>query len=311
MLKPQIEDHLGLVDTVFSTHFPGNAVGDVRFVGSGACNIVYGARVGSREMVVRFASRNHRGSEHAKEAWCIERAMSAGVFSPAVYAVGAIDEAAYMVQQYVSGACGDDPLLNHGSIWRQLGNYARRIHSIAGQDFIEADSSRKDWAERKWVRYLEYGIECLTSSDRLIELGIYEPSDQAAIRSVFHGLRSQDFRYGLYHGDLSLVNTIVVHSGRIALIDWGCADVGIVPHSELSAILQSMSAEDAHFDQFLNGYNMSRSEFDALHPQICDFRLLQAFDLVRWSIDRRPEELDDYVARAADTWSSFSPKLRS
>jgi aminoglycoside phosphotransferase (APT) family kinase protein len=305
MLDLKIEDPEGLVRTIIPGHFPDENLRNIRFIGNGSCNLVYGARVGNRELVVRFASRNHRGSEHAKEAWCIERAMAAGVFSPAVFAVGAIDETAYMVQQFVPGTCGDDPSLNHGSIWRQLGDYARRIHSIAGQDFIEADSSRMDWAECRWVRYVEYGIESLTGSDRLIELGVYAPNEQAAIRSVFQGLHSQDFRYGLYHGDLSLVNTIVDDTGRITLIDWGCADVGIVPHSELSAILQSMSSEDTHFGQFLSGYGMSRSEFDTLHPKICDFRLLQAFDLVRWSIDRRPEELDDYVSRAAETWARY------
>jgi aminoglycoside phosphotransferase (APT) family kinase protein len=309
MLELPIEDPHSVTSTILSTFFRGKTSTRIRFVGSGTCNIVFGACVGDREVVVRFADNRYRSGEHAKEAWCIERAAEVGVQGPKVYGIGIAGNVSYMVQEYVPGERGDGLSITQNHVWRMLGEYASRIHAIDIHDYIEAESSGAEWAERKWKRYVEYGVESLTPLDRLMQLGVYSPDEQATIRTVFLRLQLKTYRFGLYHGDLSTRNTIVDLDGQITLFDWGCAGVGIVPHTDFSAILQEISPESSHFEAFISGYRLSRAEFAILLQEVREFRLLQAFDLVRWSIDQRPEELDSYVSSALAAWESYKGEL--
>jgi len=305
ILNPDIELQ---VAEYITDQFPRLSIGEIRFVGNGSCNVVFAALTADGEIVVRMVDRRLRAGEHIKEAWCIKMALACGVSGPGVLAVGARDNTSYMIQEFVDGVRGDAGSIDQQAVWRRLGQYARLIHAIDTSTYPEAEDSDRGWAARKWQRYVTYGIDSLTPDDRLIELGVYSLADQGEIRSIFERLQRQQFAFGLCHGDLSEWNTIVGPDGTVSLIDWGCASVGIVPHVDISSIFRWMREDDPHFTAFLNGYGMSRPEFDGILQQIYDYRLLESFDLVRWSIDRRPDELDDYTSRAKETWELYGRK---
>ncbi len=270
--------------------------------------------IAADEVIVRLTDILRRGAEHAKESWCIERALDAGIPGPRVLALGQCSNASYMVQEFVHGERGDANEVCAESVRHELGTYARIIHQIGMEgfpDFTDDSQGRTEHqrAEQVWARYLNYGIASLTGGDRLIDLGVYRPDHQSSIRDVFDSLRLESFRFGLCHGDLSLANTLVCGDVTVVLLDWGCASVGIVPHHEFAGVLQSIAPDDPQFQSFLDGYGMSRAEFETLLPTIRSYRLLQAFDLVRWSLDRRPEELDSYVKSARDVWRDYQKQL--
>lgn len=304
------------IEIIAGRHFSGEEIGGTRFVGRGSCNLVYALTVNSEEVIVRLTDRLRRGAEHAREAWCIQSSIDAGIPGPCVLAVGQYENASYMVQEYVNGARGESVEAQVLAVWNELGRFARIIHQIRIEgypDFRDESPDRSVYqrTENIWKSYVKYGVESLTAVDKLIELGVYRRDQQPMVKVVFDSLNLEVFRFGLCHGDLSLANTLVGGDGEVVLLDWGCASVGIVPQHEFAGILQSITCDDPQFNSFLDGYGMSRAEFDTLLPTIHSYRLLQAFDLVRWSIDRRPEELDSYVNTAREVWRTYQRQLNA
>jgi hypothetical protein len=136
------------------------------------------------------------------------------------------------------------------------------------------------------------------------------PAQVAEIRHVFHTLREATFRIGLNHYDLAIRNTMVDATGQVTLLDWGSAEVHLVPHYDLLEILCRMHPEDARFQAFLEGYGLDEGEFAALLPEVQSLALLKAFDLTRWAIDRCPSRIEEIAEQArqvvASTWDSPS-----
>jgi aminoglycoside phosphotransferase (APT) family kinase protein len=272
----------------------------IHFVGNGSVNLVYAAHIGGRKVVVRLADARYRPKEHVVEAWCIQRAAAVGVPGPQPIAVGTREDTVWMVQEFVEGLRGDAGSIDQIEIWRTLGEYARRIHAIDASDFPERSNRDPQWVEKEWERFVAYGLASLTPDDPLIALGVYRADQQQAIRSVFLRVQGRSYRFGLTHGDLSVWNTIVSPDGRIFLFDWGCASVDILPYREIASILRWFTPGDARFQAFLSGYGLSPDAFAALLPEYADYQLLKSFDLVRWSLDRRRDQIDNYVANARD-----------
>lgn len=303
MITPPTED--AILSLLFS-HFPKARIAGIRFVGRGSVNEVYGANVDGRELVIRLADVRYRSGEHEKEAWCFAQARTAGIPGPETIALGSDDQYVYMIQEFVQGVCGDDGTVDSLQLWKTLGRYAKIIHGIETSDFPERNGENDDWAKVEWKRFLAYGLASLTPEDRLIELGVYSFLDQNDIRAIFEGLQSQSFKFSLMHDDLSEKNVIISADGAVCLLDWGCACVSVSPHVEMLNILRWFPLEDSRFQAFLSGYEFTEAEFASLYPLIQDYALLKSFDLVRWAIDRRPEEIDAYAEDAKRTLQARS-----
>ena len=249
-----------------------------------------------------MGDQNASLKEYTKEVWCIDKAAERGVPVATVLDVGVIEEHAYMVQAYIAGDEGRDSQFPRGDIWRQLGRYARVIHSIevAGfgpklQDLTQGDS------HESWLEYLNYNIESLNENDELLRLRVLTQSQSKVIRAIFEDLKREAFNFGLNHGDLSLKNVIVDESGKVNLIDWGSAEAGIVPHHDLIQMLKLNMLEndpdDVAIKSFLHGYGISQSEFEQMRPTLESLLLLRAVDKLRWAIDW-DIELESFITHA-------------
>ena len=302
-IAPPTED---AISSLLFSHFPKARIGGIRFVGRGSVNEVYGANVNGRELVVRLADVRYRSGEHEKEAWCFAQARTAGIPGPEAIALGSDDQYVYMIQEFVKGVRGDDGTVDSLKLWKTLGRYAKIIHGIETSDFPERNGEKDDWAEADWKRFLDYGLASLTPDDRLIELEVYTLEQQDGIRAIFEGIQSLSFKFSLVHDDLSEKNVIISADGVVSLFDWGCACVSVSPHVEMLNILRWFPPEDGRFQAFLAGYEFTEAEFASLYPQIQDYALLKSFDLVRWAIDRRPEEIETYAEDAKRTLQAHS-----
>ena len=286
-----------------SEFWGGRRVRVRRVVGKGTVNQVFVAEGDGERIVLRMCDSPYALKQHEKEAWCIARARGVGVPGPSVFAVGVSEGAAYMIESFVAGAAGDELPGEAPRIWRKLGEYARAIHAVEVDGFgVDLPDFTSGDARGGWLRYVDYNVESLNGRDELLRLGVLAPGQSARVRAVFEGLRGREFRFGLNHGDLSLRNTIVDDAGRVHLLDWGTASADVVPHRELAQLLKEQwvkgEPDDAATGAFLEGYGMGRGEYERLLPELESVLLLRAFDLVRYAVERCPEHVPFYAARA-------------
>jgi aminoglycoside phosphotransferase len=272
-------------------------------VGKGSINKVFIVEGVNRKVVIRMSERSEALDEYTKEAWCIEHAAARGVPGPSVISIGRCEGNAYILQSYIAGENGIDSRAPKPGTWRELGNYARLIHSIGVRGFGAEMSQITGGDSRKsWLRYLEHNIESLNENDPLIKLKVLTQRQSKLMRDIFAGLRDREFTFGLIHGDISLKNTIVDKRGRVHLLDWGSAEAGIVPHHDLIEILMMNMVEgepeDAHIQAFLDGYGISPTEFKQMAPELERLLVLRALNHLRWLIDTNVKDLDKGIFHA-------------
>ena len=275
-----------------------------RFIGNGAVNKVFAACADEIDVAVRICEEWRGLSHYETEEWCLQQAMAQGIPGPQVLATGMLGSTPYMVQTLVVGISGDTvPAEEQIRIWQELGKYASLIHPIQATDsdeqVIDGDQCLSSSTHSPaWLKFVEYNLASLTPIDQLLSLGVYTRGQQLRIKSIFEALKVQKFKFGLCHGDLDPRNTILVTEGKVALLDWGSATFNIVPHYDLIAILRTNDPRGKNVLAFLAGYGLSAVDFKALMPELTSLRLIRSFDLVRWSIDKRPEEIPSYVSEA-------------
>lgn len=278
-----------------------------QIIGKGITNQVCVVETKSHKVVVRMNDKDTIPS-FIKEKWCIEQAAAVGIPGPEVLSIGIVDETAYMIQTFIEGNNGLDSTVPRSDIWRQLGEYARHIHSIQvkgyGDNLIdpvhgEFQSPSHAGSDGSWQGYVQYNINSLTESDRLIELGVITQMESQRVRKLFENLKKETFRFGLNHGDLSIKNTIVNQANQVILLDWN-AEVSVVPHGTVIQLMhyQILGLEEGpnieEFKAFLDGYGISVKDLADMRHLL----LLRAFDNLRWAIDRSPDLIEPYTAFA-------------
>ncbi|WP_342570964.1 aminoglycoside phosphotransferase family protein [Paenibacillus sp. FSL R5-0749] len=279
-------------------------------LGKGFVNQVCLVETASRKVVVRMNDPDTY-STFVKEKWCIERAASAGIPGPKALSVGVNSEHAYMIQTVVEGDNGLDTTVSPTVIWRKLGEYTKQFQSISVNGFgremhdevqNQFYSPPHPGSDGSWQGYVQYNINSLTEQDPLIELGVITMKESQVVRQWFEQLKMQKFRFGLCHGDLSLKNTIVSSTGEITLLDWGNAEVTVVPYGDIIQLmqcqLQGNGPDKEQLRAFLEGYGTSIQEQEHELNQARHVLLLKAFDTLRWAIDRSPDQIKFYTVLA-------------
>lgn len=275
-------------------------------IGKGSVNKVYVVETGSRKVVVRMNDTDTFPS-FIKEKWCIEQAAAVGIPGPKVLSIGIADETAYMIQSFIDGDNGLDSTVLKSDVWRQLGEYAKLIHSIQVKGFGgnlinpnngEFQSPSHAGSDGSWQGYVQYNINSLTEHDRFINFGVVTKMESQRVRKLFVNIKKEPFRFGLNHGDISLKNTIVNQEGKVILLDWGSAEVSVVPHGDIIQLMQcQILGEGPNIDEFkafLDGYGLSEKDLTDLKHLL----LLRAFDKLRWAIDRSPNLIEPFAAFA-------------
>lgn len=274
-------------------------------VGRGSVNKVFVVEAARHKVVVRLSERAEASDEYAKEAWCMERAAAVGVPVPTVLGLGRSGRKAYIVQSYIDGDEGRDSPAPRADIWRELGRYARLVHTIDAPGFgLSLSEITGGDARKSWLRHVEYNIESLTEDDPLLELKVLTRRQSKVVRDLFSALKARDFAFGLNHGDLSLKNTVVDVCGTVYLLDWGSAEAAVVPHHDLIEMWKmSMTEGDPDGGEilaFLEGYGISSEEFGRMTPELEGLLLLRAFDKLRWALDWNVGELGGFVSHARE-----------
>lgn len=279
-----------------------------QIIGKGIVNQVCVVETESHKVVVRMNDKDTFPC-FVKEKWCIEQAAAVGIPGPEVLSIGIVDETAYMIQTFIHGDNGLDSTVPKSEVWRQLGEYAKLIHSIQVKGFGgnlidpvhgEFQSPSHAGSDGSWHGYVQYNINSLTEHDRLIKLGVITQMESQRVRKLFENLKKETFRFGLNHGDISLKNTMVNQANQVILLDWGNAEVSVVPHVAVTQLMQYqiLGLEEGpnmeEFKAFLDGYGIREQDLDDMRHLL----LLRAFDNLRWAIDQSPDLIEPYAAFA-------------
>ncbi len=297
------------VSEIISNIFSERALKISQLTGKGSVNEIFLVETEISKLVVRMNDANSL-DEYKKEVWSVNRAKEKNIPVAEIVNVGIFGEKAYSIQKFIEGSESRDLSIDKRFIWEKLGEYASRIHTIkvAGfglkfSDLIEGN------AEKSWLKYLDYNIESLNEDDELLKLCVMTKAQSENIRNIFENLRLRKFEFGLNHGDLSLKNTFVDDFGTAHLIDWGSAEASIVPHHDLIELLKMNMLEnnpdDVEIRAFLDGYGITSDEYEMMLPDLKGLSLLRAFDKLRWAIDRKIVNLEDYIFEAKETVKRF------
>lgn len=279
----------------------------------GSVNQIFVVRTGTGSLIVRLNEAEHYFEEYERERRCIEQAAYIGVPGPVVLETGTVGAAAYMIESLIEGENGEDSSPDKLELWQKLGHYARLIHSIKAVPSPGLELTNFDNFAITWQGFLNYNIESLTEDDPLIKLGVFDKTQIIEIKRNFEALRNRKYNFGLVHSDLAPRNTIVEPSGRVSLLDWGCAEINIVPHTELVVLLGWQINEyypsEVEFKAFLRGYGLSWADYELLKPEVEILLLLRSIDTVRWAIERKPDRVQPLAAKAKKVRETLFPEL--
>lgn len=293
-------------EQIASDYFEEQVVSSYAIIGKGSVNQIAVVETVSMKAVIRMNGISAY-DDYVKEQWCINQAALIGIPGPDVLSVGKTEECAYMIQTFVEGDNGEDSAQPKAAIWRQIGEYAKRIHGIRtegyGEQLTDPDrglfrSPPHNGFDGSWRSFVQYNRDSLTGDDRLLELGVITVSESRKAELLFESFRSAPLDFGLNHGDLSLKNTVVDPQGRVHLLDWGSAEVNLVPYRDFIEPLRYMEngqLEAPFFSAFLEGYGLNQREYDDMQHELNGYRLLIAFDKLRWAIDKKPDLIHDYA----------------
>jgi aminoglycoside phosphotransferase (APT) family kinase protein len=286
---------------------PGKA--EIVFLGAGSCNNNYLASHKDKKLVVKLSKPDREykaASEYKKEQWCLDKAHSLAIPSPIVLEVGKEQGRAYMIQSYVEGTVGaalDDksslaPLVQL-QVWRKLGEYARKIHTIPVTGWGEELESDGVFTG-SWAKHLQYNIASLSDNDPLVSMGVLTHAQSDVLKGELLALEQKPIKFGLNHGDLALRNTIIDTSGQVSLLDWGTARAELVPYFDINEILRSTKPNQETLQAFLDGYGISASEFEGMQSGLRILNLLHVVDTMRWAIDRMPSVIQEHAQRVKE-----------
>ena len=259
-------------------------------------------RTSTSDVVLRFARDTDRLTMDPfdVEQWCSRAASAAGIATPPTLARAHVGGHSVIVQEFVPGTPADAGDLQ---AWSAIGRIAGSLPDIDLDGAPDGLFSRfgRD-LDVAWLAHLDYNIEALAPGDRLLELGVYEPEQQSALRQILTDLRARPLRHGVSHGDLSTRNLIANSAGGYVVLDWGSAIAGPVPWTDLELIqrwhvtgdpVSTVSA--SAWRAVLSAAGVSERTADELIPEL---QLLHVLDVIRWALDQRPDRIQEFVLQA-------------
>jgi aminoglycoside phosphotransferase (APT) family kinase protein len=285
-----------VIPSIITPNYSSKVAEILPIVGNGSVNQIFIVKTERDPVVLRL--NNDRGlDEFIKEKWCILQASALGVPGPEILEVGEKDGVSFMVQSYLEGTIGKDINGDKTDIWREMGKFAKDIHSIpvTGVGLKLIDPSQNKFAD-SWDEFLNYNINSLNSEDRLIELGALTSEQVKKTRALFEKLSQTQFKFGLNHGDLSLKNTMVSPSGKVSLFDWGSAEASVVPHFDFGETIKSSVPDNSlEFAALLEGYGITKDEYQQIASDVHALMYMRAVDKLRWAIDRSPNNIPEFI----------------
>lgn len=292
-----------IIQEIFQAELSEKTLAITGIKGFGSVNEVFEVKGEKDEYIIRINNVNKR-IEYQKERWCIDKVGDLGIPTPEVLRIGVHENSVFMIQKKIDGVNGvrSDPT-ERAKIWRKLGNYAatyQRINKIEDKE-VERNEFHDNWRSR-----LNYNLNELTIDDSLLKKKVLSSHEQRRIKEILASLEFKDFDTGLVHGDLSPRN-VIVNGQTYHLLDWGTAEINIIPHTEIGILLTSEEASSNEFQLFLSGFGISYSEYMKMENEINILNLLIRLDKYRWAEGHRISNIEDYSMNVRKAFDKINP----
>lgn len=270
--------------------------------GLGSVNRVFSVKIKNEEYIIRINEEKDKLIEYKKESWCIGEVKKLGIPVPKVYEVGVCENFPFMIQDKVSGINGKQTDANKKmQIWERLGNYAAIYQQI---EQIEDKEVQKSLFHKDWNSRLQYNLEELNDNDSLLANHTFSKKEQQKAKSILLKLQSKDFKSGLVHGDLCPRN-VMVKDESIHLLDWGTAEINVVPHIEIGLLLMSKEVSPLEIQLFLKGLGMTMPHFLKIEAEIKMLNFLHRLDLYRWAEGQVNINLKEFMTQVQLTYKEI------
>jgi len=271
-------------------------------VGLGSVNKIFDIKGNGGEYILRLNEEADKKIEYQKEKWCLDKVLSLGIPTATVVNIGVEQNLPYMIQEKITGVNGQfynatDKL----TIWNTLGKYAKKYHQVKQ---IEQQEVTQNEFHKNWQARLAYNIKELNEKDSLLKQAILTPKEQQLSRTALMRLKDKAFQVGLVHGDLCPRN-VICSKTAIYLLDWGTAEINVVPHVEIGILLMSEEAKGEAFANFLEGLEISKIEYDSILPEIKLLNYLHRLDKYRWAETYDIEQIEIYEKKVRDTFEEL------
>ena len=271
--------------------------------GFGCVNLIFEIIGKQNEYILRLNHEEGKWIEYRKERWCLDQVATLDIPSPRVLSMGMYQQMPYMIQTKVPGLNGRlCTSAERRKIWKKLGTYAAKFHQIKqiGDSEVTQANFHKDWKSR-----LRYNLEELNEADSLLAKKIFSHAEQKSAKAALANLESKDFKMGLVHGDLSSQNVLVDHD-TVYLLDWGTAEINIVPHNEIGILQMSKEASEEEFQLFLSGLGISPTHYLKIAEEIKRLNLLHRLDKYRWAEGHLIENIQDYEVKVREAFEKIN-----
>lgn len=266
--------------------------------GLGSVNMVFDVEGNYGTYIIRLNAEPQRRLEYKKEQWCIEKSKNLGIPSPKFLKIGFQDTIAFMIQEKILGThgkyCGCE---EKRTIWEKLGAYASKYQQITRIEDKEVEESE---FHKSWNAKLAYHCSALNKDDSLVKKGVLTLEEQQKAKKIVSRLQPIAFKFGLVHGDLCPRN-VIWNKSDVYLLDWGTAEINVIPHTEIGIVLMSNEATQREFHCFLRGLGISTAKYKKIEAEIHALNLLYRLDKYRWADDHHVENIKEYEERVKDT----------
>ncbi len=264
----------------------------------GTVNDVFKITCEKNNYVLRINDES-KYTEYLKEKWCLENVAKANIPVPEVVRVGINHKKAFLLQKEIAGLNGKClPLAEKNKLYYSLGRYAAIYQDIESIDCLEVkqEEFHADWRSR-----LSYNLGKLNWEDKLLQSNVINKKEQDQIKEILKELNTKQFNTGLVHGDLTPSNTIV-ENGKVFLLDWGTAEINIVPHSEVGILIYESSANSANISNFMDGMEISEDQYEKIKGEILRVQLLRRLDKYRWATAHDRKNLKGFADKVKDIY---------
>jgi hygromycin-B 4-O-kinase len=307
LTKAQIRSKTSMVKKVMKHHF-GSLPKKIEFKPAGLTNFVFETQYKADKYIIRIADSAGKLNDFIKEQWAVEQAKQKGIPVSEIMEVGAeIIGIPYMMQQKLDG----EEAQNHPerlTILRELGKYAKTIHSIRTNNYGEVfDWSKNQLSKNnKWKNYLDEEWKVPQRVKMLQKSKLLNREKLGKLKAAIKKMETWNFPPSLNHGDLRLKNVIVNKKGKIlAIIDWDNCISHIAPYWDLSIALHDLSIDGKQ--QFLDGYGITAKEYIKLDYGIKVFNILNYTETIEKLIKEKDKnQLELYKLRLNGHLDLFS-----
>ncbi|HRR07691.1 MAG TPA: aminoglycoside phosphotransferase family protein [Rhodothermales bacterium] len=293
-----------LIIEIFDQEFSETILSISEITGLGSVNRVFEIHGRRGEYIIRL-NTNEKKLEYQKENWCISKIRDLGIPTPKVLSFGLVKNISFMVQEKVKGINGVKcNRTKRKEIWRNLGKYAKIFQQVKR---IEENEVEENEFHKNWKSCLEYNIAELNEEDSLVKKKIFSITEHTKIRMALSSIASIDFKVGLVHGDLCPRN-VIINDDIIYLLDWGTAEINVVPHTEIGILLLSEEASKVDINYFLKGLGLPPNKYMAIEHELKILNLLHRLDKYRWAEGHGISSIEGYTEKIKKAFDQINKK---